>query len=212
MRLKQLLGIVLLAMGSVSLATATVSQDNVADGPPQTAGSVSRISGVSVVRGADTLNIEISGSGPMAARTMRLTHPDRVVVDIPNSLLQGRAREIPVNSADVKSVRAARYQAGTTRVVVDMAHSAEFQVVPEGNKLVVKLNSTQPAPLPEVKEAVVATPAAQSNQSNSSVSVSAAIPAATTRVAGKTEEKSVEAAPSRAEIAASHFAHRSEER
>src|SRR5438270_9859754 len=138
MRLKQLLGIVLLAVGSASMAAATVSQDNVADGPPQKAGSVSRISGVSVVRGADTLNIEISGSGPMAAKTMRLTHPDRVVVDIPNSLLQGRAREIPVNSGDVKSVRAARYQVGTTRVVLDMAHSAEFQVVAEGNKLVVR--------------------------------------------------------------------------
>ena len=100
MRLKQLLGIVLLAMGSVSLATATVSQDNVADGPPQTAGSVSRISGVSVVRGADTLNIEISGSGPMAAKTMRLTHPDRVVVDIPNSLLQGSWGYPPLRGQD----------------------------------------------------------------------------------------------------------------
>jgi len=203
MRLKQLLGIVLLAMGSVSLATATVSQDNVADGPPQTAGSVSRISGVSVVRGADTLNIEISGSGPMAAKTMRLTHPDRVVVDIPNSLLQGRAREIAVNSGDVKSVRAARYQVGTTRVVLDMAHSAEFQVVPEGNKLVVKLSSAKPAPLPQVKDIVVAssTPAP-----SNPATVSTAMPVATT-TAGKTEEKSVEATASRAEIAASRFAH-----
>jgi type IV pilus assembly protein PilQ len=190
-------------MGSVSLATATVSQDNVADGPPQTAGSVSRISGVSVVRGADTLNIEISGSGPMAAKTMRLTHPDRVVVDIPNSLLQGRAREIAVNSGDVKSVRAARYQVGTTRVVLDMAHSAEFQVVPEGNKLVVKLSSAKPAPLPQVKDIVVAssTPAP-----SNPATVSTAMPVATT-TAGKTEEKSVEATASRAEIAASRFAH-----
>jgi type IV pilus assembly protein PilQ len=203
MRLKQLLGIVLFAMGTVSLATATVSQDNVADGPPQTAGSVSRISGVSVVRGADTLNIEISGSGPMAAKTMRLTHPDRVVVDIPNSLLQGRAREIAVNSGDVKSVRAARYQVGTTRVVLDMAHSAEFQVVPEGNKLVVKLSSAKPAPLPQVKDIVVAssTPAP-----SNPATVSTAMPVATT-TAGKTEEKSVEATASRAEIAASRFAH-----
>ena len=203
MRLKQLLGIVLFAMGTVSLATATVSQDNVADGPPQKASSISRISGVSVVRGADTLNIEISGSGPMAAKTMRLTHPDRVVVDIPNSLLQGRAREIAVNSGDVKSVRAARYQVGTTRVVLDMAHSAEFQVVPEGNKLVVKLSSAKPAPLPQVKDIVVAssTPAP-----SNPATVSTAMPVATT-TAGKTEEKSVEATASRAEIAASRFAH-----
>jgi type IV pilus secretin PilQ/predicted competence protein len=194
MRLKQLLGIVLLAIGAASVATATVSQDNVADAPSQRAGSISRISGISVARGSDALNIEISGSGPMTAKTMRLTHPDRVVVDIPNSLLQGRAREIAVNSSDVKSVRAARYQVGTTRIVVDMAQMREFQIVPEGNKLVVKLhespNSAKPVPLPAVKESVVAASAAPQ-------------PAIQ---AGKAEGKSVEAAPSRAELAASHFA------
>ena len=88
----------------------------------------------------------------MTARTMKLTHPDRVVVDIPNSVLQGRAREIPVNSSDVKSVRAARYRRHT-RVVVDMAQMRDFQVVPEGNKLVVRLSesssSTSPRHCPQ---------------------------------------------------------------
>ena len=202
MRLKQLLGIVLLAMGTVSMAAATVSQDNVADGPPQKAGAISRISGVSVVRGADTLNIEISGSGPMAAKTMRLSHPDRVVVDIPNSLLQGRAREIAVNSGDVKSVRAARYQVGTTRVVVDLARSSEFQIVPEGNKLLVKLHDSastaRPVALPQPKQAVVA--AAPPDVSQFSVTS----PATVERTL---EPKMIEATPSRAEVAASHFAH-----
>src|SRR5579859_7975295 len=204
MRLKQLLGIVLLAMATASMAAATVSQDNMAGGPPQKAGVISRISGVSVVRGADTLNIEISGSGPMAARTMRLSHPDRVVVDIPNSLLQGRPREIAVNSGDVKSVRAARYQVGTTRVVVDLAHSSEFQIVPDGNKLVVKLHdgssAQKPVALPEPKQAVVA--ATQANPVDVS-QFSVTTPATVTVVADKT----VEATPSRAELAASHFAH-----
>src|SRR5260221_13210199 len=212
MRLKQLLGIVLLAIGAASMlpihaqnrpvngdpATATVSQDNVSDAPSQKAGSISRISGISVARGSDALNIEISGSGPMTAKTMRLTHPDRVVVDIPNSLLKGRAREIAVNSSDVRSVRAARYQGGTTRVVVDMAQMREFQVVPEGNKLVVKLhessNSAKPIRLPEVKETAVTASAAALPGNQPSVA------------AGKAEAKSVEAAPSRAEVAASHFA------
>ncbi len=195
-------------MATTAMAAATVSQDNVADGPPQKAGAISRISGVSVVRGADTLNIEISGSGPMAARTMRLTHPDRVVVDIPNSLLQGRAREIAVNSGDIQSVRAARYQVGTTRVVVDMARSAEFQIVPEGNKLVVKLHdgsrSAKPVALPEPKPAVAA--AAQPGQTDVS-QFSVTTPATVTAVADKSEAKNVEATPSRAELAASHFAH-----
>lgn len=121
MRLKQLLGIILLAVGTTSMATAAALQQIEADAPVQKSGAISRISGISIARGEDTLNIEISGSGPMTAKTMRLTHPDRVVVDIPNSLLQGHTKEIAVNSGDVRTVRAARYQVGTTRVVVDMA-------------------------------------------------------------------------------------------
>src|ERR1700727_788523 len=69
----------------------------------QKTGAASRIREISVARGSDALNIEINGSGPMTAKTMKLSNPDRVVVDIPNSVLQGRAREIPVNSNDVMS-------------------------------------------------------------------------------------------------------------
>ena len=133
----------------------------------QKAGAATRIREISVARGSDALNIEISGSGPMTARTMKLTHPDRVVVDIPNSVLQGRAREIPVNSSDVKSVRAARYQEGTTRVVVDMAQMRDFQVVPEGNKLVVRLSessSGQARAAARMKETVVTADAPRSNR------------------------------------------------
>jgi type IV pilus secretin PilQ/predicted competence protein len=154
----------------------------------QKTGAASRIREISVARGSDALNIEINGSGPMTAKTMRLSNPDRVVVDIPNSVLQGRAREIPVNSNDVKSVRAARYQEGTTRVVVDMAQMRDFQVIPEGNKLVVSLHessSSKPETLPQMKAPVVTADAAPAK--------------------AKPEEKIVQAKQSRAELAASHF-------
>ena len=170
----------------------------------QRTGTASRIREVSVARSSDALNIEISGSGPMTAKTMKLTHPDRVVVDIPNSVLQGRAREIAVNSNDVKSVRVGRFQEGTTRVVVDMAQMRDFQIVPEGNKLVVSLresSAARPAPLPQLKQQVVTADAAQQPQTAPQVP---SAPAKST-VAAKPEEKTVEATRSRAEVAASHF-------
>ncbi len=205
MRLKQLLGIVLLASVS-AMAADTVSQlgdvqvknQNSAAAPR--AGATTRIGKISVARGGDGLNIEISGSGPMTARTMKLTHPDRIVVDIPNSELQGRAREISVNSGDVKSVRVGRYQEGTTRIVVDMAQLRDFQIAPEGNKLVVNMrdsSTSRPSPLPAMKEAVAT--------ADATPQISAPAPAPTTAQA-KTEEKVVEATRSRSEIAASHFA------
>src|SRR5712671_6150048 len=200
MRLKQLLGILLLASVS-AMAADTVSQPggvlvkNQDNAAAPRAGATTRIGKISVARGSDGLNIEISGSGPMTAKTMKLTHPDRVVVDIPNSVLQGRAREIPVNSSDVKSVRVARYQEGTTRVVVDMAQMRDFQIAPEGNKLVVRMresSTTKPAPMPAMKEAVVTAASEE------------AAPA--TKLAAKAQQKPVEATRSRSDVAASHFA------
>src|SRR5580765_1865866 len=210
MRLKQLLGIVLLASVS-AMAADTVSQPSDVQvknsAAAQKPGATTRIGKISVARGGDGLNIEISGSGPMTAKTMRLTHPDRVVVDIPNSVLQGRAREIAVNSSDVKSVRVGRYQEGTTRVVVDMARMRDFQIVPEGNKLVVSLHESstaKPAPLPRVKEQVVTADAVQQPAAQP-IAQEPSKPVKNT-VAAKPEEKMVEATRSRAEVAASHFA------
>src|SRR6476661_6013482 len=202
MRLKQLLGIVLLA-GVSAMAADTVSQSgdvlatNQNSAAAQKPGATTRIGKISVARGGDGLNIEISGSGPMTAKTMKLTHPDRVVVDIPNSVLQGRAREIPVNSGDVKSVRVGRYQEGTTRIVVDMAQMRDFQIAPEGNKLVVSMHdssTSKPAPIPAMKQAVVT--------ADATPRTAAPEPAP----AKATEEKVVEATRSRSEVAASHFA------
>ena len=207
MRLKQLLGIVLLA-GVSAMAADTVSQSgdvlatNQNSAAAQKPGATTRIGKISVARGGDGLNIEISGSGPMTAKTMKLMHPDRVVVDIPNSVLQGRAREIPVNSADVKSVRVGRYQEGTTRIVVDMAQMRDFQIAPEGNKLVVSMRdsaSSRPAPVPAMKQAVVTADVAPQTAAPEPVA-----PVATT--AAKTQERTVEATRSRSDVAASHFA------
>jgi len=192
---------------SGSPASAPARSDVATSSSIQKTVAATRIREISVAQGGDALNIEISGSGPMTARTMKLTHPNRVVVDIPNSVLQGRAREIPVNSSDVKTVRAARYQEGTTRVVVDMAQMRDFQVVPEGNKLVVRLgqNSTaKPVPLPAMKETVVtadAAPQPAKQPAPAETGVNAA-----TKTSAKTPEKIVEATRSRSEIAASHFA------
>jgi type IV pilus assembly protein PilQ len=197
-------GLELRVSGSPAMTTAT--SDVATASPTHKTVAATRIREISVAQSSDALNIEISGSGPMTARTMKLTHPDRVVVDIPNSVLQGRAREIPVNSSDVKTVRAARFQEGTTRVVVDMAQMRDFQVVPEGNRLVVRLgqNSTaKPVPLPAMKETVVTADATQPTKQAAPAEPGVSTAA---KASAKAEEKIVEAKPSRSEIAASHFA------
>src|SRR5690242_6437746 len=104
--------------------------------------SMARVRGISVAQAQDGLSIEITGSAPMTARAMKLTGPDRLVLDIPNSVLEGRPRDIAVNSDGIKAVRAGRYQEGSTRVVVDLASRRDFDVEPQGNKLIVKMKTS----------------------------------------------------------------------
>jgi type IV pilus assembly protein PilQ len=113
---------------SPSFKTAAISQ-------------TSHIRNVAVIRGKDEISVEISADGPITAKTMKLTSPDRVVLDIPNSVLEGHPREIPVNSTNIKDVRAARYQSAppATRVVVDLVAARDFEVSSAPNKLVLKL-------------------------------------------------------------------------
>ena len=115
--------------------------------PHEGGARMSHINNIAIARGKDGINVEVTGSEPMTAKTMRLTSPDRVVLDIPNSVLEGRSREIPVNSSDVKDVRAARFQSAppATRIVVDMTAMHDFEVVPSANRLVLKLKNPEPA-------------------------------------------------------------------
>lgn len=171
--------------------------------------TVNRIQGLSVSHGEQGLNIAITGNGPLTAKTMTLTGPDRLVVDIPNSVLDGRARQIAVNSGSVKDVRVAHFKDDppVTRVVVDLVAGSQFDVVPEGNKLVVKLHETQPAPLATPKDDVAAaTPSSkqtlaepQAPRSVSAMASSAPSPKNSAKPAA------AESAMSRADRAASHF-------
>ncbi|HEY7403722.1 MAG TPA: type IV pilus secretin PilQ [Candidatus Angelobacter sp.] len=186
-------------------ATARKQTEASASSLPEKTGPVRTIRDISVGRSTDSLNIEISGSGPMTATTMKLAHPDRLVVDIPNSQLQGRPREIAVNSTDVKTVRVGRFNAAVTRIVLDMAQMRDFQIVPDGNKLVVKLHdsasSAKPAPLPEAKTAVAGNSTAAPAAPQTTQAAATSAPAPVSSPAGKV----VEATPSRAELAAAHF-------
>ena len=133
---------------------------------PNAAGHLSHISSITVTHGADGVSVEVMGSGAMTAKTLTLNGPDRIVMDIPNSVLDGSARQIPVNSGDVKAVRAARFQSDppTTRIVVDVAAMHDFDIVPAGSKLLLKLKTpdvaVQPVstPHPAVAQQAPATP------------------------------------------------------
>ena len=111
--------------------------------PTSRPNQVSHIGGIDVVKAKDGLNVEIKSDRPITGNVMRLSHPDRIVVDIPGSILLGASRRINVNNGDVQDIRAAHYKDAppATRVVIDMAAMHEFELVPGEHTLILKLRN-----------------------------------------------------------------------
>ena len=116
---------------------------------------------LNVVRSKSGIDVEILANGALQPKAVRLSQPERVVIDLPNAVPLLRQHAIPVNSAEVKAVRMSRYQMEppVTRVVVDLGTAREYELVPSDRKLVIRLQSTAAA------APVAATPVTESAKS-----------------------------------------------
>jgi hypothetical protein len=87
---------------------------------------------------------------PVVPQLQRLKNPDRVVIDLPNTVVGSQSRLIPVQSQDVISVRVEQFQnkPAITRVVLDLAGNREYSLESDGPKLVVHVRGVPVAPIP----------------------------------------------------------------
>jgi type IV pilus assembly protein PilQ len=143
--------------GAGAPATAAATSASVQDAPKTASGKPVLIQDISVVRGEDGMNVEIRASGPMQPKAMKLTHPDRVVVDLAGTPV-GKGREIAVHDAQVKSVRMSHFQKhpAVTRVVVDLESAQNYELIGKGNQLTLKLHAAS-SPAPATAETTPAT-------------------------------------------------------
>jgi type IV pilus assembly protein PilQ len=136
---------------------------------------------IGVVHGADGTAVEISGNGLMTGKVMRLTGPDRLVLDLPNTVLATRSRHILVGAADLKDVRVGRFHLSppVTRIVLDLNAQRDWELTPAGNKLVLKMRpaamaaaaaapvpASAAAPAPQAQDFVMVEPAYQPKTEN----------------------------------------------
>ena len=167
-------------------AARTMAHAEAANGRP------AMVRNVSVVRAHNGMDVEILASAAVTGKVMKLTAPDRVVVDVQNAIPTGHSRTIPVNSADVRAVRIGRFQAQppVTRVVVDLAAAQNYELIPSGNKLTLKLRAVSAAAVEPAAEKV-----AEPAPAGSAPAVQAAMPVAAT--AAVVEEKSASSVPAK---------------
>src|SRR5258707_5904721 len=133
---KQLLSVILplLVMGLVASAAETPAS--------QPASQRNELERVNVVRGAEAIRIEISARGAVTPKLSAETSPERVVVELPSTVMATGQSHITVDSAGVKGVRIGmdRQTPPTTRVVVDLEHAIRYDLNPSADgKLVLTL-------------------------------------------------------------------------
>ena len=85
--------------------------------------------------------IEVTTSGPVSPATQAVTGPDRIVIDFPGALPASTLKKLAVHRGGLKSIRTGLFQSQPpiTRVVLDVDGPTDYQVVPSGNSIVIKL-------------------------------------------------------------------------
>ena len=125
----------LLALATAALATTIA-------GTHASAAQSLTVRSVGVTGPAGQPQIEVKTSGPVSPATQAVVGPDRIVVDFPGALPASTLRKLAsVNRGGLKSIRTGLFQAQPpiTRVVLDVDGPTDYQVVPSGNSIIIKL-------------------------------------------------------------------------
>ncbi|HKN33573.1 MAG TPA: type IV pilus secretin PilQ [Terriglobales bacterium] len=142
---KQLLAIMLpLLIVSWMVAAETQSTSGTST-VAQAASKRAALKHVDVVRGDNEISIEITAVGDVTPKLSTLDRPNRVILDLPNTVAVTSKRQIEVDSDGVKMVRVGMngQVPPTTRIVVDVEQAMKYDLVPDGDKLVLKLHTTE---------------------------------------------------------------------
>ena len=134
---KQLLGVFLPLLVLVLMAAAETQSTGTE------ASTHAALQKVSVVRGEDGISVEITARGQVTPQVSTLDRPERVVLDLPNTVMATAQRRISVGAEGVEGVRVGTdgQTPPTTRVVVDLEQACRYELVPgSDHKLVLKLH------------------------------------------------------------------------
>jgi len=112
--------------------------------------TLSKVSASAVPTGFD---LTVLCTKPVTPGFTRLQNPDRLVVDLPDTLVGSHPPSIAVNSADVRTVRINQFRKSPpiTRIVLDLTGDREYSYEPGAASFVVHLQNasaalTTPAP------------------------------------------------------------------
>jgi len=121
------LGILLVwvsSMAAQTLAPATVQQ-------------------LQVVNAGSDVRIELRLSATVKPSLIVATKPDRLVLELPNTISEGKQKRVAVHVPGIRGVRIGLHQGEppVTRVVIDLDESVPYQLLTKGNRLTLVLST-----------------------------------------------------------------------
>jgi type IV pilus assembly protein PilQ len=81
------------------------------------------------------VEVRIAADGELKYKAFRLENPSRLVIDLDGVKSSVAKNNVAVNDDVVKRVRVAQFQPTVARVVVDLAHEAEYEILATGDAL-----------------------------------------------------------------------------
>src|SRR5262249_37819711 len=140
---KQLLG-VFLPLLAVGFMVAAETQGTGTQTTASAATKRAALKRLNVVRADDGISIEITANGQVTPKLSAMNRPNRLVVDLPNTVDATEQRPIAVDSEGVTGIRVGMdgQVPPTTRIVVDLQEAMKYELVPGSDKLVLKLHTS----------------------------------------------------------------------
>src|SRR5581483_7939344 len=107
--------------------------------------NVATVVGISARKQGEDVRIEISLSDPVTPSVSTAKHPDRLVIDLPNSVPGLKQSSVPVNSGGVQTVRVRQHTAAppVTRVVVDLKEAQPYVLSCDANRVIVTVSPAE---------------------------------------------------------------------
>jgi type IV pilus secretin PilQ/predicted competence protein len=107
-----------------------------------TEAGIASISDVQLGESGDRVEVNVEGTSPLAYHVLRLQHPDRLVLDFTGTRLKASGTHIASHLDPIREIRMSQFSTEVTRVVIDLREKAPYNVLADGNDVVVDFSRT----------------------------------------------------------------------
>jgi hypothetical protein len=118
---------------------ALVASAHAADHP------VAGVQSVKIIPGESGATVEILATRPLTPQLQTVEGPLRLVIDLPGSTLNLPRKRIPFRNQQIKGVRMNQYQAGVSRIVLDLTSPVQYTWDALGNRLNIRIRPDEAA-------------------------------------------------------------------